>query len=944
MTVLLCLIFFLSGASALVFEMLWFQLAGLSFGSSVWAASLVLASFMGGLALGNGLMAWRGSRVRRPIVFYAAAEAVIGATGLGLVLLFPHLSGLLAPLFSPFLDQPLLLNFLRAAVAVCLMVVPATAMGATLPLLVRALYARVPNFGRVLGGLYGWNTLGAVAGVMAAEMILVPGLGLRGSGFVAAGANLVAACLALWVNARVRGREAALPEDRHAREALSGGNSRFLVAAFLSGFILLALEVVWFRFLLLYIGPYSWPLAVMLASVLLGIAAGGLAASRWFVRDPDAHRHLSAILLAGGCVLVLLYAGFGRVQGLTNGMGPRPQIISICLYYLFPVSFLSGIVFTMLGRALHFRMGSETRASGLLTLANTTGAMAGSLLAPVLFLPVLGMEKTFFAFALLYGLVALLTLPSGAAGRGPGRAFLAAAGLAWVTILALFPFGLMEAKYLNAPYRSYLARGEERVALREGVTETIQYLEQKLLGEPYYHRLVTNNHSMSATDVLSRRYMKMYVWLPMAVNPGAKNALLMCFGCGQTAKALTDTRTLTNIDMVDISRDVVDMAKVVYPDPAENPVNDPRVRVYIEDGRFFLLTSQRKYDIITGEPPPPLHSSVVNLYSREYFELVKNALAPGGVFTYWLPVMTMNPAHARSILRAFLDVFPQGSLWTGSGYEWMMVAVRDPASPPDEEAFTRQWRDPGVFPEMQATSLTRPGQLGTMFMADGNRLAQWVGDALPVEDDHPRRLGFTTDFDPDRKEVFRAFMMDPGAEKNFFQSPGIARMWPEPVKEKTRPHFQVRDFVVPLFANPAQETPQILSRVLNCMESPLLRDYVLWAFLSTPRAGEIARQRVEKNPEGANWKAHYHLGALAASQGRLLEAERHFEQVGRATGPRDWQTYFMRIYLLYRGGRAEEARRLKEEYAALPGTDREMRVQSLEAFWKNLLSLPENRG
>ncbi len=127
---LLCMIFFLSGASALVFEMLWFQLAGLSFGSSVWAASLVLASFMGGLALGNGPMAWKGGRVGRPLVFYAAAEAVIGATGLGLVLLFPIVSGLLAPLFSPFLDRPILLNVLRAVVAVGLMIVPATAMGA----------------------------------------------------------------------------------------------------------------------------------------------------------------------------------------------------------------------------------------------------------------------------------------------------------------------------------------------------------------------------------------------------------------------------------------------------------------------------------------------------------------------------------------------------------------------------------------------------------------------------------------------------------------------------------------------------------------------------------------------------------------------------------------------------------------------------------------------
>jgi len=267
MTTLSCLMVFLSGASALVFEMIWFRLASLSLGSSVWAASLVLASFMGGLALGNGLLALWGHRFRRPLAVYAAAEVVIAFTGLGLVVLFPHLSGILAPMFTPFLDHPALLNFLRAVTAMCLMILPATAMGATLPLLVRAWYADLPNFGRILGGIYGWNTLGAVAGVMAAEVVLVPFLGLRGSGFAAAAADLSAAFLALWADARMPKAEMAVPpkvqEDGHRK--WQAKSWRFLATAFFSGLVLLALEVVWFRFLLLFVHPISWPLAVMLA-------------------------------------------------------------------------------------------------------------------------------------------------------------------------------------------------------------------------------------------------------------------------------------------------------------------------------------------------------------------------------------------------------------------------------------------------------------------------------------------------------------------------------------------------------------------------------------------------------------------------------------------------------------------------------------------------------
>src|SRR5229473_4743920 len=179
------LIFFLSGASALIFEAVWFRLAGLTFGNSVWGAAIVLGGFMGGLALGNAAIAGYGHHVRRPVYLYALLEIIIGCTAFALVLLFPLLPRWLAPVFHLTIDNPWVLNPLRLSIVFILLLIPTTAMGATLPLLVKGLSRVSVNFGTVLGQLYGWNTLGAVVGVLIAEAILIGLFGLLGTGFVA---------------------------------------------------------------------------------------------------------------------------------------------------------------------------------------------------------------------------------------------------------------------------------------------------------------------------------------------------------------------------------------------------------------------------------------------------------------------------------------------------------------------------------------------------------------------------------------------------------------------------------------------------------------------------------------------------------------------------------------------------------------------------------------
>ena len=153
----------------------------------------------------------------------------------------------------------------------------------------------------------------------------------------------------------------------------------------------------------------------------------------------------------------------------------------------------------------------------------------------------------------------------------------------------------------------------------------------------------------------------MYVYLPIALQKSSKNAALIGFGTGMTAKSLVDTKSFEHIAFVDISKDVFGMSKIVFPNPRENPINDPRVQRHIEDGRFFLLTTSRKYDLITGEPPPPTNRGIVSLYTQEYFQLIHDRLNEGGFVSYWLPIHSLNPEGSKSILKAFCNVFEMAS-------------------------------------------------------------------------------------------------------------------------------------------------------------------------------------------------------------------------------------------------------------------------------------------
>ncbi len=937
MAPLLYALFFASGASALIFETLWFRQAGLALGNSVWASSLVLSAFMGGLAIGNALGARYGDAVRRPVRAYAFAEAAIAIAGVGLVYLLPALGGVLAPGLRPILDQSWILNAARLLVAFLALLIPAVAMGLTLPLLAKALSRDEAAFGPVLGRLYGWNTLGAVGGVLACEMYLVGAVGIRGTALVAGAINIVAAAIAMaawrpacpWMDRGVKGRPTTSGQGRPTTSvqgppttsALFPAGARHLaLAAFLAGFALLALEVVWFRFLLLFVKGHSQALALILGIVLAGIALGGLTAAAWLRRAPGAHRVAPAIACAAGCACIASYTLFPSVLASASSLiATAPGVLQAGVPLIFPVSFLSGIFFTLIGAALRRGLPSDAAAAGTLTLANTAGAAAGSLTAGFVLLPVLGMERSFFVIAVVYGGIGLVLAVNTPAPRTVTYA--AAAVLA--AALALFPFGSMESRLLRPSITRWLQTGEAGriAAVREGLTETIVYFERLVMGQRVSHAMLTNSFSMSATGYGARRYMKLYAYWPLAVRPDVKRALLVGYGVGNTAKALVDSRSLDTIDVVDLSRDILQTSVVIYPEVGGRPLDDPRVRVHVEDGRYFLQATAERFDLITGEPPPPGIAGVEHLYSEEYFRLLHDRLADEGIVTYWLPLSDLSDAGAKSILRAFCAAFEDCSLWHGSGTHLMMVGTRITGGSVPEERFAGQWAAPAVAEEMTRLGLERPGQLGALFIGDAGYLRTLAGRSPPLTDNYPKLIEAAAGPQDGSAPILRSVTDTAAARARFESSPLIRRLWPERLRAASLPYFESQDVInAHMFgnllprANAIDEVHRVLTR--SSLSAP-----VLWRLGSN---ADIQRIVANAPPqELANPFLQFHLGVRLLSERQYAGAA---EALLRAAPGND-NAFALYVYALCMSGAIAEAQKVIREPFARSG------ATTLPPFW-----------
>jgi spermidine synthase len=795
-------VLFLSGIGALIFETLWLRLSGLAFGNSVWSAALILSSFMAGLALGNTIAASSKLRRWRPLRFYAVLELIVALFGCTIVFGLPLLGEWLRPIFQLLWSHQPLLVALRLILSFLILVVPTTAMGLTLPVVMKSPLLRQADFGRVIGSLYGWNTLGAVAGALLGEAYLVEAFGLGGTSLIAGLANCTAAAIAFLVAAGDRRTDNLAGTQTAPKSAGKYRPWRLLFITLGTGAILLCLEVVWFRFLRLYVASSSRAFSVMLAVVLAAIGLGGVVSAAIPRRVTRSNLFLPILLLLAAMTVLLCYVFFPAqaVQtdtGLFN-LDSWRQIGLLSLALMFPVAFLSGILFPTIVERVQCSVEDPMNSTGITTLFNTSGAAVGPVLASFVFLPNLGFQLTLVLCAAGYILLALgaSQRQSWSLRRFSGWTMIALS-LAAISLFVVFPY---HRNQLHFAYATWPYEADEKAQIVghvvkrvEGTSDTFQLVRRDLFGQPYYYRLLANAFSMSGTNPSGQRYMRLFAYLPLALQPKSRDVLLICYGCGVTADAFVRAAQLERIDVVDISKEVLGLADYYTGINYSNPLRDPRVTTYVQDGRFFLQASPRQYDVISGEPPPPKVAGSVNLYTEEFFTLMNRRLKEGGIATFWLPIDQLKVDEAKTILRAFHNAFPNASVWAGPDEEWIMMGIKGPGGKVAAEDIRRLLRDPRIGPDLRRIGIEVPQQLAALFLMDGEEIERITRDSAPLTDFYPKRLSDER-WDEKASHHFAATYMEPTAAAHRFRwSPLLNRIWPDVLNDSLESLFIVRE-------------------------------------------------------------------------------------------------------------------------------------------------------
>ena len=457
----------------------------------------------------------------------------------------------------------------------------------------------------------------------------------------------------------------------------------------------------------------------------------------------------------------------------------------------------------------------------------------------------------------------------------------------------------------------------------EGYSDTLQLLRRDLLGQPLYYRLLTNAFTMSDTRYQNQRYMRLFAYLPLTLRPESEEALLICFGCGMTANALLHDPHLKKVDIVDISKEVLELARDYVGPGYSNPLTDPRVTTYLQDGRFFLQASARQYDVITGEPPPPKIAGTVNLYTEEFFRLMNARLKEGGIATFWLPINQLKVEEAKSILRAFHNAFPNASVWASSDYEWIMMGIKGPGRRLAKEEMRRWWDDPAARTDLARVGIENPEQLPALFLMDAPEIERLTNGTLPLTDYFPKRL---SDMAADPAETDRfamEYMPATGAQRRFRASELMGRLWPE-LGDTIDPYFVLR---ATRYLSETRDTNK-MAELDTYLRKYSVQSPVLEVLGSDPLRLSIVKD-VAHDATALPREALRDLAAGALA-GHDFEGASQFLEAKRSQGFANRGDILLLVYVYCMGGHVDKA----ETAAAALGPDRSDRLT--DWLWGNL--------
>ena len=762
----LCGCFVLSGATGLIYEILWARMLGLVFGATTIAVSTVLAAFMGGLALGSALAGRLAPRLRKPVATYGWMEIGIAIYALLVPVLFHAVDDLYASVWQQLHPGFFTFTLLRFALSSLLLLVPTTLMGATLPVLSAALLRVEGHDSNSVTRLYACNLVGAILGTLAAGFVLLPAVGVRTTIFIAAGINIFVGVIALGLQRKTLkdvpsqietapGIETDLPD----RVESTVDTPRFwLVAAFASGFVTISTQVSWTRTLTMIIGSSTYAFSIVVALFLIGLAGGA-----WIVGRKDRSAKLRPTLMVVELITAvslvfslfilnkipawLIRLGMGFHVSSWSGLLAL-QIVSATLLILVP-ALLMGMVMPLVLVWASNQVRAVSRV-GRAYAVNTIGAIAGAFITGFVLIPHTSIRFTLLLAAVVCLFVAALAYRPVGEGLQPIVRRSMAMGLIPVAVIVMFIVApQMNLADLSIGAYDSLVRVlaqsrevapddaessgpniHELLMYREGPTATVSVRRDQDTVS-----MAINGRTNASDSIYDMPTQVMLGQLPLLVAPQSKNGLIIGFATGVTVGSMLQS-PIQSVTCVELEPATIEGSQF-FNHVNNRPLDDLRAQLIIDDARTYLRVTPNRYDVIVSEPSHPWVPGVANLFTQEFFELGRSRLSEQGIFVQWVQIYQLSTESLRSVLATYQKVFPHVLVFrvggSSNGKDLLLVGSNRPLNinrlpqSCDNELMTK---------EQERVNFRAATDLKSWFVCDETRLGPAVAGARVNTDDN----------------------------------------------------------------------------------------------------------------------------------------------------------------------------------------------------------------
>jgi spermidine synthase len=739
----LLLLFAGSGCSALIYEIVWFQLLQLAIGSTTVSLGVLLATFMGGLCLGSiALPRVKALKEQHPLRVYAALEFGIAICGILVLFGLPFINRVYIAGAEHGLPGMLLRGFIAA---VCLLP-PTILMGASLPAIVRGIDS-TPRGVSWWALLYGANLAGAIFGTLFAGFYLLRIYNMATATFVAAAINVAVALISFVLATRAPARPLAEVDQPASDSAAvsvepvhaAAGNLPVYIAIALSGAGALGAQVLWTRLMGMLLGSTVYVFSIILAVFLIGLAIGSGLAS-WLVRT------VRPRLALGWCQFLLTLGIAWTAYIIANSLPywPINPLLTInpwfmfqldmvrCLWAILPPTILWGASFPLALAAVASPGQDPGRLVGAVYAANTFGAILGALVVSLALVPWIGTQQSQRVLLALMALSALVVLlPLARQSASPALR----AGLAASVVLA----GLLT--WSVSPVPGELIGYGRRMPLQTG-NSTILYTEEgrnSSIAIMQWHDgsigIGVNGHVQASNITFDMKLQRMVGHLAALLHPDPKSILGIGFGAGVSAGTFTTYPEVEQITVCEIEPIIPPVSTRFFARENYEVMNNPKTRIVYDDARHYVLTTTEKFDIIASDPLDVFAKGTAALYTKEYFDAIKQRLNPGGIFTLYVPLYESDVRTIKSELATFFDAFPYGTIWAntinGQGYDMVFMGQVEPLKI-DLDAVQRRWESPDharVVESLRDVGISSVIELFSTYAGRQSDFASWVQGA-----------------------------------------------------------------------------------------------------------------------------------------------------------------------------------------------------------------------